>query len=309
MNTIFLSEQEVAAYIRDLLKRLTSLGEKMPKLWCPIGPSGFSLAQAAMRENQELAASIEHMFITYDRAGGKIAFPGETDPSKVVKGKQVLLVDGSVHSGDTLAKVWRSVEELGASEVCSYSLVVRASSSFIPNYFGLLVGDHDRALFLRPMFPNNRLQLFGCVRKLITNDQTRPMIASGATFIDKFSWSDLMYETKVDSHRRTYVYEQNGEIKGFISFKLTTGGSVLVDTIGVDKRFHGKDIGGCLMRWAETCARHADCLEMRLWSVEDSVEFYKNQGYKFFGDKMTLDGTPFHLMGKKVLYNLNDEES
>jgi N-acetylglutamate synthase-like GNAT family acetyltransferase len=133
------------------------------------------------------------------------------------------------------------------------------------------------------------------------------MITSGEPFIDKFSWGDLLYEMRVDSYRRTYVYERKGQIQGFVSFRVELGESVLVDTLAVDEKRHKQGLGGHLIRWSETCGRNADCSTVRLWAVDSRKDWYERQGYERRGEKMVLDGVGFHLMDKRLLYNLPDD--
>jgi GNAT superfamily N-acetyltransferase len=147
------------------------------------------------------------------------------------------------------------------------------------------------------------------VRKLSDDDLDKPMIRSGERFIDKFSWSDHMYDGRVDPSRRTYVYERKGRIQGFVSFKLMARGSgLLIDEVAVDRRCQGSGIGGMLMRWAETCGRNEHCLNVQLWSAEDRKGWYGKMGYQLAGKEMTLDGVKFLLMTKKMLYNLPDDD-
>ena len=308
MNTVFLSDEEVSAYLRDLVARLAGLGADMPKTWCPIGPSGGGLAQAAMRAAPHLASAIQNIPIAFNRATEQITFPVDPDPGPLLRGKRVLLIDGSIHSGNTFMKAYRAVEALKPADISSYALVVRSGASVLPSFFGLAIGDHDRALFLKKAFPNNRLPAFGCVRKLCDGDQGRPMISCGEGFIDRFSWSDLLYEVRVDHRRKTYVYERGGCIQGLVSLRLVPGDDILIDTLGVDKAFQRQGIAGHLVRWAETCGRNAHCAVTRLWGLEQRRFWYEKQGYETSGDQMVLDGAGFYLMSKKLLYNLPDDD-
>jgi GNAT superfamily N-acetyltransferase len=304
-----MSDEVVAAYLRDLVERLACLDGGIPEIWLPIGPSGGAVARAAMAVAGDRLEKISHIPVTYERSTNTIHFPKEADPSSFVRGKKILLIDGSIHSGTTLRAAYRAVEELQPKDISSYSLVVRAGASILPCFWGLMIGDHDRAFFLRRLFPNHRLPTFGCVRKLEGDDLQRPMIVSGEDFIDKFSWSDYTYELNVDPNRRTYVYEQCGTIRGFVSFRFGPGrATVLIDSLAVAQGCQGQGLGGHLLRWAETCARNAHCAVMELWAVAQRREFYERQFYKALGKTMDLDDASFVLMGKKLLYNLPDDE-
>ena len=308
LNTIFLSDEVVDAYLKDLRERLEGLKEEMPTVWCPIGVSGGSIARAALKRADDLKNQIIGVPVAYDRTTEEISFPGEADPSSFIKGKRILLLDGSVHSGKTFRQAYLAIEKMKPLEISSYSLVVRAGASILPNYFSVMIGDYDRALFLKKTFPNNLLFTYGCVRKLADADQALPKISCEKDFIDKFSWGDLIYEMRVDPRRQTYVYEHQGKIKGFVNLRIIPGDDILVDIIAVDRKCKKQGIGGNLMRWAETCGRNNHCATIRLWAVDDRKEWYSDKGYEFCNDKpLVLDGITFHLMRKKLLYNLPDD--
>ena len=318
MNTIFLSDEEVSAYLRDLCERLKGLKNQVPTVWCPIGISGGSIARAALtlQEADDLKNQIINVPIAYNRTTEEISFPREANPSSAIKGKRVLLLEGSIHSGNTFRQAYLSIEKMKPMAISSYSLVVRTGASILPNYFGVMIGDYDRALFLKKIFPNNRLFTCGCVRKLEDADQAQTKISCGKEFIDKFSWSDLIYEIRVDPRRQTYVYDQcvydekeEEKIKGFVSFRITPGEDILVDTLAVDQNCKNQGIGGNLLRWAETCARNHHCATIRLWAVDDRKEWYSKKGYELSSkEPKVLDNIAFHLMQKKLLYNLPDDD-
>jgi GNAT superfamily N-acetyltransferase len=311
LNTVFLSDSEVAAYLKDLLGRLQGLGELMPRVWCPIGPSGVRLAQLAMVEaakiDPDLPSRICQMPITFDRKSRAISFPDEADPGSVVKDEHILLFDGFINSGGTIIAAYRAVEAMNPREVSSYSLVIRRGTSFIPCFFGIMTGNHDRVHFLRDVIPNNRLPDFGCVRKLSEEDLEKPMVQTGEDFIDKFTWSEYKYEMEADPRRRTYLYERGGVLQGFVSFRHSRGKALLVDTLGVGRQYQKQGIAGHLLRWAETYGRHTGRRAVLLWGVEQQKDFYEKRGFRALGKSMTVDGARFFLMGRKLLYDLPDD--
>ncbi len=310
MNTIHLSDEVVMGYLMDLWERLAALEGGVPMIWCPIGPSGVRLAQAAMRVAGDLVDQIKHVPIVYNRGDDTILFPREPHPASIIQGTRILLLDGSVHSGNTLWKAYLAVEALQPKEISTYSLIVRVGSSIIPNHFGLMIGDYDRAFFLRKTFPNNRLFTCGCVRELEDTDQAKSKPVCGETCIDKFSWGDLLYEMRTDPHRKTYVYERQGRIMGYVNFRITPGEAIFVDVVAVDRSCQKQDIGGSLMRWTETCGRNCHCGTIHLWAIDDRKPWYSRKlGYSCYDKPHVLDGTTFHPMRKKLLYNLPDDDS
>jgi len=129
-------------------------------------------------------------------------------------------------------------------------------------------------------------------------------------FIDKFSWADRWYEMSTDPSRHVYLHELDGTICGFVGFRLRKGKTSFIDEVGVDEKFKGRGLGGHLMRWAEHCARHRNCGRVELLSVDDEVEWYKYLGYSLVSTKpLRISGHEFHLMDKKLLYNLADDET
>jgi N-acetylglutamate synthase-like GNAT family acetyltransferase len=145
----------------------------------------------------------------------------------------------------------------------------------------------------------------GCVRELEDADQDKPKPRCGKDFIDKFSWGDLVYDMRTDPWRKTYVYERQGRIRGFVSFRVKCGDDILVDTVVVDESCQNQQIGGNLMRWTETYARNCHCAAIHLWAVEERKGWYSKHGYEPSNkEPLVLDGTTFLCMGKKLLYNL-----
>ena len=160
------------------------------------------------------------------------------------------------------------------------------------------------------MRANNRLFASGCVRELENTDQAKPKPVCGEKCIDKFSWGDLLYEMRTDPHRKTYVYERQGRIMGYVNFRLTPEEAVFVDVVAVDASCQNQDVGGSLMRWTETCGRNCHCTTIHLWAIDDRKPWYSGKfGYSCYDKPHVLDGTTFHPMRKKLLYNLPDDDS
>jgi GNAT superfamily N-acetyltransferase len=239
-----------------------------------------------------------------------VSFPGEPSPKALVQGKRVLIVDGTVHSGGTLLKVLKEINGFSPSQVMSYALAVRRGAKTIPNHFGFLIGDHDRVQFPSHLLANNCLFDYGTYRKLSADDASSVMITTGADFIDKLSWEDRLYEMHTDPQRHIYLHELDGEVCGFVSFRIRKSKTILVDELGVDKKFAGQRLGGHLMRWAEHYARHRNCKVIELLAVDNKVEWYQKLGYTTIPDKpLRLSGHDFYTMSKKLLYNLADDHT
>jgi len=197
------------------------------------------------------------------------------------------------------------IHRSGGQHVVSYTLVLKRGSSFIPNYFGLILSDYDRAYFLLDSLPNTRVCKRGSLRILSADDVHRhpQSIESGLESIDKMTWADLWYDS-ITKGTQVYLCEDAKRILGFVSFALRDSNWLFIDAVAIDKKSQGNGLGGSLMRWSETYARAINCLGIELWAISDRVPFYENMGYKEAGPKLDLGPEKYSLMKRKLLYNL-----
>jgi GNAT superfamily N-acetyltransferase len=310
MQTVHLTEDHVASYLQDFGARMATLGNRTPQVWATVGTSGTILGKRLAQVSPSLRSTAQELLlITYDRAADVVSFPGEATPEATIKGKRVLVIDGTVLSGGTLLRVARELNTFHPAALTSYALAVRRGAKIIPNHFGFLIGDHDRVQFPGRTLANNCLSEYGIYRKLSEEDAARDNVVTGADFMDKLSWEDRLYEIHTDPNRHVYLHELDGVVCGFLSFRLKRKTS-LVDEIGVDKKFQGRGLGGHLMRWAEHYARHKNCARIALLAVDDEVAWYKDLGYEAIGARpLKLSGHEFQRMHKKLLYNLADDDT
>jgi GNAT superfamily N-acetyltransferase len=309
MRTVFLGVEEVNAYLRNLIRRLLALGPNMPPVWCPIGPSGSILAGHICRLDTtgRLGNAVQVVRIDYDRKVDQVVFSeGDAAAQAAIENRSALIMDSSVHSGSTLHRALQAVTVLKPRDVCSYSLVLKAGASTIPNYFGVMIADHDRALFLLDEMWNNAVMPFGCLRKLNERDLDRPYVRVDDPEYDKWSWSDHWYDVNADNTANVYVYESRGEIVGMVKFKLKERGELLLDLVAVNKDREGQKLGGHLVRWAETRGRAACCSHVTAWADERQLHKWKKLGYQCVATTtpIKLAGIQFHKIRRKLIYNL-----
>lgn len=310
MQTTHLTEDQVSAYLRDLGARLRKLGTKTPQVWATVGASGSIIGKRFAKLEPKLFAEAKGLLVAYDRAKDAVSFPHEENPEAVVRGKRVLVIDGTVHSGGTLLRIIKDLEKFSPSAITSYAVVVQRGAKIIPNHFGFLIGDHDRVQFPGTFVANNCLCEYGVYRKISEEDASREMIETGADFIDKITWEDRLYDVATDPGKHVYLHEQNGSICGFVSFRFPRNRTLLIDEIAVDRKYQGQQLGGHLMRWAEHCGRHRNCTAIELWAVEGKVKWYKNLGYEpSEKPPLKIAGREFRLMHKKVLFNLANDDT
>jgi N-acetylglutamate synthase-like GNAT family acetyltransferase/hypoxanthine-guanine phosphoribosyltransferase len=311
MHTIHLSEDQVSSYVRDLAKRISEWGTERPQVWATVGLSGAFLGSILVKIAPDLYKEIsDELIIALDRTTGQISYPHETNTKQVVEAKRILILDGTVHSGLTLLRVMKDLENFNPSRISSYAIAVRRSARIIPNHFAFLIDDYDRVqLPTSPLLFNNRLSAYGTYRKMREEDTSRPMIDTGSDFIDRISWEDRWYEMATDPKRYIYVHEQNGSICGFVNFRCKEEGTIILDEVGVDKSCQNQKLGGHLMRWAEHYARHANFPTIELWAVDDRVDWYRKRGFESTETKPIKHSSHlFHQMKKQILLNLPHED-
>lgn len=309
MITHFLGDQEVAAYCRDLIKRLTNEKTTFPLVWAELGISGRKLGDVLRAEladiKPELLSQISYIAAQYDRTSDSIDYSGGLEASDLPD-TPVLLLDSAVHSGRSMLRLYRSLEELGVKRILSYALVLKSGSIIVPTYFGMVIDDKDRAYFQLKDMPNNRLghpPPPGILREVVEADVGREIESVGAPFVG-MTIGDMVYDIAT-KNSRVYVYEQDDKIVGFINFRLNHR-SLFIDAWATAESARGQKIGSATMRWAETWARAKKCERIELWAYEDAISTYLAYGYKFSDERERSLGDKKHyrVMHKAILYNV-----
>jgi GNAT superfamily N-acetyltransferase len=310
LHTYFLGREEVAAYANDLCWRLAALRGSFPCTWCTLGHSGEELALVISEAlPKKLRSSIRIIRMHYDRDKRTVSFEDPRDERALAKNAAALILDSSVHSRITMLASFQKLRSLEVRNICTYSLVLKRGSCFIPNFFGVVIEEPDRAYFLLDKIPNLRVMPFGAFRKLIHDDikRRRQGINSGLKSLDKVTWSDLLYESKTNGNN-VFVYEEDDELLGFISFRINNS-HLFIDAIAIDKSAQRRGLGGHMMRWAETSARVANCNSIGLWAKNDRVDFYKTKaGFNLTSEELDLGSEKYTRMERPLLYNLAESD-
>lgn len=319
MVTYFIGRDEVSAYMRDFLTRLQRFNP-VPTLWCPITRSGSELLNQLITLAEELFPqmidSVSVLPIAIDEETDKIRFVGDS-PSTDIAGRSVLLFDGAIHSGRIMTQAVTEVLRHGASDVCSFSLVVKRGSVFIPTLWSVMIDDTDRAFFLLNEIPNNRLDvgvhssptpkkipLPVYIRLLSDDHLQKPPVISGVASLDRVTWDDRRFDMLAGDHRCTYVLQRRDDILGYITMHVVEPRCLVLDEVVVGKKHLGQNLGGVLMRFADSLARKFDCQLVRLHSIESKVEFYKHFGYRSVANNpIPLGQEKYWLMERPVLHN------
>jgi ribosomal protein S18 acetylase RimI-like enzyme len=307
LHTYFLGREEVAAYAKDLAERLVKFEEKFPYIWCTMGHSGEEIALVVGESLPDaIKSKLQIIPMSYERDKKMISFQKPRDKKALAKNAPVMVIDSSVHSGETMLAAHKTLGGLSVKNVCSYSLVLKRGASFVPNMFGLIIQEHDRAYFLLDKIPNHRIMAFGALRQLSQMDANRrqQQIKAGLKSLSKVTWCDLLYEMKTTG-KSVFVYEESGKILGFISFQIKNG-HLFIDAIAVDKTQERRGIGGNLMRWAETSARLSCCKAIELWAIEDRMLFYQEKaGFKLTTERLEFGSEKYSRMERTLLYNID----
>ena len=319
MVTYFLSIDDVRAYLRDFLSRLERL-DPIPTTWCPLTLSGTNLLKEMlplMREfHPELAKKISVVAVGVDSTTRAIKFE-TSSPQEEIANKSVLLFDSAMHTGGTMCRSVAEAIKLGASNVATYSLVVKRGSNFIPTFWGVMIDDTDRIYFLLDKIPNGRLDVgpdkkdgserkIFCVhiQRLSEGHLSNPKVKCGVSSLDRVTWGDRHFDMQSGDHREcTYVLQTRSEIVGYMSLHFSDPSCLFVTEIAVDTTQKRKGYGAILMRFADTLARQSNCLWVRLNAIENKISFYEGFDYKKTPgrEKIKLDDEVYWPMEHKVV--------
>jgi GNAT superfamily N-acetyltransferase/hypoxanthine phosphoribosyltransferase len=336
MQTLFLGKEQVVAYLSDLQRRLLALGDQGPAIWVPLGYSGaallnevFSVAsdisdaspviiEAKCRRDPKTRA----MQVTWGESSAQEA------PAKQLAGKRVMVIDSAVHSGSTMAAAVRAITQAGAAGVCSYSLVLKESSAFIPSYWAVSIADEDRAYFLLPSIPNNRfvspvassdddttedglanalpeatkgrLPYFS-VRKLSHHDIGKPKFEVKLASLNRSNWADLYYQMRNSPGACTYLLELGGNVAGYITLEMPAETELSIEQVATHPDQEGKGYAAALLRWAETLGRLKNCTHLRLWAIAHRESWYAKHGFRRTPDEPLDLGDEKYVRMRKCL--------
>ena len=309
MNTLYLGIEEVDAYLKDLAERLLAAGAGRPIAWFPIGRSGEVLVDRLLKLYPALGNGILINCVNFDRKTREIVF-ADRNIGNMVAGKHALVIDSSVHSGNTMLRILKAIRLEKPTSISSYTLVLKRSSSLIPSMWGVMINDHDRAYFLLEQLPNNRLHKNRHdthIRRLAKEDFRVPPVISGLDSIDRITWTDRYYDMACSEHeRQTSLLEQGDAVIGYLTTSRVGLNSLRIDEVVVAKASQGKGHAGTLLRWSETCARQISSERVELWAIENEIKMYEHCGFESVTgvEPMDLAGERYHLMYKRLIHHL-----
>jgi GNAT superfamily N-acetyltransferase len=285
----------------------------MPTVWCPLTDSGLSLItplkDIVRTYSPQIAPLVSVIGLTVEE--GKIRFD-QGDPILDLPGKHVLLLDASVHSGGTMLAAIRELQKNGAAGICTYSLVVKRGSMFIPTLWGVMIDDFDRAYFQLEEAPNNRLtthsnvkQPYAHIRQLSADDVKRPKIESGVKSLDRAMWADRHYDMlESNDGKCTFLMEVLDQIVGYLTIHFDSR-VLYIEEIAVDTKKRKNGYGGVLMRFADTLSRQSNCWGVRLNAIKERVDWYKGFGYQVIlgRDSLHVEDEEYVPMEKRLVHH------
>jgi hypothetical protein len=316
MQTYLISNSDVKRYAQDFLERIVLMGEHSPCAWVSLGLSGDKMLEVLDLLMEERGLETPPIItLSFDRVSDSVTYrsvdAGEVLEAVEKQDRPLLLVDSAIHSGKSMRRIVDHLYALGIKEIMSYSLVMKQTSEFVPTFFGLTIGAHDRAFFQLPRIPNHRLSVrrpIGSMRMLRGDDVKRDFLNTETASINKMSYGDLLY-LGATQHFLTYAYEMAGSIAGIITFKVQANGFLFIELIARDVKWEAAKLGGLLLRWAETYARHSNCIGIELMAIEQEVGFYG----RYYFEKSTeppldLGDEKYFRMTRRLLYNIRPME-
>lgn len=314
MRTYYLSDEDVKGYAVDLIQRLRGVSTAIPAVWASVGISGDKFVDVLDNLLEEEGKDIPPVSqITWDRQEKKVLFRNdfaeEIIREAASSGAPVVLIDSAVHSGQTMNAIAEYLYDQGVVELISYGLVIKRGSEFVPTFFGLMVGECDRAYFQLQSIHNHRVCVhhpIGILRKLNNLDLNREFVVTEDESINKKTFGDLHY-LAITQGFETYVYQIARDVVGVVTFKDMGNRELFIDLVARSVCFKHTKAGASLMRWAENYARHANCTTIGLMAVERAVDRYKDFGYRISGAPVYCGGgETIFPMKKAILYNVKN---
>ena len=124
---VLFSEAEIARAVKTLAHDIAR-GDLRPDLAVPVLAGAFVFAADLLRALAREGLDLETEFV-WLRSYGKAMTPGEVTvlrgPGEIVRGRKVLLIDGVLESGATLARAQELLKEAGAAAIRSAVVVVK----------------------------------------------------------------------------------------------------------------------------------------------------------------------------------------
>jgi hypothetical protein len=282
MHIHHFSDEQVDAYLLDLMERLKSLKAGLPTVWFPIGRSGDSVVKRMEKlfPPCDLPSAPVVIRVNVDRDKKEHKFTVD-DLAKYVTGQNVLVLDSLVHTGQTMAGVVDEILRFAPASLYTYGTVIKMGSSLIPSSWGVAIADHDRALLLLQKLPNNRLNKRNPslhLRRLAEADCDRPTLQCELESMDRTKWGDRYFDMcNSESGRVTYLLESSVGIVGYVTINFRKNNRLMVDEVAVDKAHRNNGHCGALLRWAETLAKLKKCIAIDLWAIDNKVPMYRDR--------------------------------
>ncbi len=124
--------------------------------------------------------------------------------------------------------------------------------------------------------------------------------------MDRLTWGDRWFDMATGGQgQSSYLLLKKDEVLGYLTIHGPDDGRLMIDEVARAEKYHGKNLGGILLRFADTLARQSDCKFIRLYAISNQVEFYKRFGYRVLAAApVSLEGEEYILMERALLHAL-----
>jgi hypoxanthine phosphoribosyltransferase len=126
-ESVLFSEAEIAARLREVAHDIAVLSVR-PEIAVPVLAGAFVFASDLLRELARLGLDLPVEFV-WLRSYGQAETPGAVTvlkpPSEIVRGRNILLIDGVLDTGATLLRARALLEAVGAVHVTSVVAVAK----------------------------------------------------------------------------------------------------------------------------------------------------------------------------------------
>jgi len=124
--------------------------------------------------------------------------------------------------------------------------------------------------------------------------------------MDRTTWGDRWFDMATGGQgQSSYLLLKKDEVLGYLTVHGPEHGCLMIDEVALDEKHHGKNLGGVLLRFADTLARQSDCKFVRLYAISIKVKFYEHFGYRVLSAaSVRLQGQEYILMERALLHAL-----
>lgn len=299
MRTYFLHGKQVSSSIRGFLSLLypTEIADDANAkqdflktlVWVAIGNSGSKILTRIFEQlgadfSPGLLDQLPSLVAKVDRDNHSAYFLNGMDDDKI-KGSDVVVVDGSIRSGFSMKVTHDLVRRDQAKTITTYALAVKNHSSFIPDYFSIMIDAADRVFIQRKVIKCHKILHNGFQSEYVNIRKSTPSNIATLAACFQSPGGELIYTShEITPSNKVYLAHANDGIGACISFRPMHDQSLC--HISLLHRFD-KGIGNnsvlSLVYSTEVLARNHRCrrVEANCEPGHPVIEIFKHLGYEY----------------------------